>query len=239
MSLHLVGAPCGESLDFAGGLHTPQLPHASCRPVAAPPQKRVGASIRSRIAPGSMATRRFTSASDMIHLLPPDARLLIAQFAPHPCVPLLHASRRWLSRWGVANGRYEDWQDRQDAILERGLPVRIRGAEIHDQFFAVFLEAEESALIRSHVERAFDLHVTLGYVTDWFPGTAEECAMRINERWRGRTIVLQIEWMGGGGAAFLHQEDPLARDGDIAWLHSRGYYGSGVHIDPRQLHVSL
>ena len=178
-----------------------------------------------------MEVPRFNSAAEMYAFLPPDAQALVRRFTEHPAAACLWTSRRWLVLWGVANGRFADWQDRRDAMLANGLPVRIRGAEIHGDFFAVFVEASEEVLIRSHVERSFELHMTVGYVTDWWPGTAAECAVRINDRWRDRDVVLKISWMGSGGAAYLHEDEPLSQDADIAWLYKRGhYYERGMHI---------
>ena len=174
---------------------------------------------------------RFASAADMIHLLPPEARMLVAQFAPHPAAAALWTSRRWLRLWGITNGRYADWQERQEAIISHGLPILIRGAEIRGEFVAVFVEISESVLIRSHVERGFDLHMTIGYRKDWGDGIAEDCIAHINNRWRGREVVLKIAWMGSGGAAFLAEDDALGLDYDIAWLYARGWYADrGMHI---------
>ena len=159
--------------------------------------------------------------------------MLVAQFAPHPIVDALWTSRRWLRRWGTANEWYEDWQERRDLILRRGLPAHIEGAVVEGDFFSIHLRIDEEFLVRSHTARGFRLHITLGYVTDWRAGTAEEAAERINAKWRGLDLVLKISWMGSGGAAFLSDDEPLALDWDVAWLHHRGYYAD------RGLHVSL
>ena len=42
-----------------------------------------------------------------------------------------------------------------------------------------------------------------------------------------------------GGSANLAPTDFLATDEDILWLHSRGHYGNGLRVKPRQLHISL
>ena len=180
-----------------------------------------------------MATRRFTSVGDMIHLLPPDARLLIAQFAPHPAVDVLWTSRRWLRLWGIANDWFADWQERRDLMLRRGLPVHIEGAVLDKEFFSVHITISEDYLIRSHAARGFQLHLTLGFRSDWGAGIAEDAMVRINRRWSGRDAILHISWMGCGGAAFLDESDELAQDWDISWLHSRGWYSD------RGLHISL
>ena len=170
---------------------------------------------------------------DLFHRLPPDAQQLVRRFTPHPCVDVLYTSKNFLRRWGIANDWYADWQERRDVLLRDGLPVRITGAEIRGDFFAVYVEASEQHLIRPHAVRSFDLHITLGFTNDWWAGTAEEAMERINARWRGRDVVLHVAWMGSGGAVFLHDYDAVALDTDIAWLHRRGWYSD------RGLHISL
>ena len=51
--------------------------------------------------------------------------------------------------------------------------------------------------------------------------------------------MLDVASIGGGGSANLSLRDFQATDEDILWLHSRGHYGSGLHVKPRQLHISL
>jgi hypothetical protein len=142
-------------------------------------------------------------------------------------------SRRWRSLWGVANDWHADWEDRRDAILERGLPVLIEGAVLEGDFLSVHLEIDEAHLIRPHSARGFKLHVSIGYRGDWGDGFAESGAEGINLRWSGREVVLKIAWFGSGGTAFLAEDEPLALDYDLAWLYARGYYRE------RGLHVSL
>ena len=176
---------------------------------------------------------RFTSAADMIHLLPPEARMLVAQFAPHPAAAALWTSRRWLRLWGVANGWYADWQDRRDLMIRDGLPAHIEGAALEDNFLSVHMCIDEAYLVRPHIVRGFKLHVSIGFTTDWGDGIAAAAVENINSRWRDRHIVLKIAWMGSGGAAFLAEDDALARDYDVAWLYARGWYSD------RGMHVSL
>ena len=76
-------------------------------------------------------------------------------------------------------------------------------------------------------------HLSIGYASDWRPGVAEECRARLSERWVGRDLRILISWMSNSGAAFIHDDDWLALDYDIAWLHRRGHYWD------RGLHISL
>ena len=170
---------------------------------------------------------------ELFHRLPPDAQALVRRFTAHPATTALWSSRRWLKLWGIANDWYPDWQERRDAILERGLPARILGAELEGEFLSVHLNIEEVYLIRPHNVRGFQLHITIGYKTDWADGFAESGADNINGRWRGREVVLKISWFGSGGTAFLAEDDDLAMDYDLAWLYARGWYSD------RGLHVSL
>ena len=61
----------------------------------------------------------------------------------------------------------------------------------------------------------------------------------INAAWAERYHVLDIEWFGKGGAAMVRGSDPVSQDLVIQVAHRCGLYGNGVHVKPRQLHVSL
>ena len=130
---------------------------------------------------------------------------------------------------------YSDYNQRKERLLRDGLLVLVRGAHVDADtgFAAVYLEANEGDLLRSNTERGFDLHITLGYAADYGRGVAEECAAIINKRWRGRLVRLRVGWVGSGGSAQLAEDDELASDDYIVWLHSRGWYSD------RPLHVSL
>ena len=136
---------------------------------------------------------------------------------------------------------YTDWELRCQRLLRDGLRVLVEGVRVDPVtgFIGIYLIANESDLPRSNVDRDFDLHVTLGYVEDYYPGVATAAVERINERWRGRLVRLNVAWMGCGASAQLAEEDDMARDVDIRWLHSRGYYGNGRLTRVRGLHVSL
>ena len=136
---------------------------------------------------------------------------------------------------------YSDYQARHDRLLADGLLVLVRGARIDavSGFMAIYLEADESNLLRSNADRGFDLHLSLGFVSDYALGIAEQCINTINDRWRGRLVRLKVSWIGRGGSIQLARDDPLAGDDYIRWLHSRGWYGNGVNCRPRQPNISL
>ena len=136
---------------------------------------------------------------------------------------------------------YSDYSERKERLLANGLLVLARGAHIDAAtgFVSISLEANESELLRSNVEREFALHITLGYASDYAAGVAHDAAARINRRWAGRLVRLRVGWVGSGGSAQLADDDELVMGPNIYWLHSRGHYGNGVHIRPRDRHVSL
>ena len=136
---------------------------------------------------------------------------------------------------------YADYHIRKDRLVTDGLLVLVRGARIDPGtgFIGVYFDANEGDLLRSNTDRGFELHLTLGYASDYYAGVAEEAVERINQRWRGRLVRLRVEWVGGGGSIKLSKADLLASDSDIVWLHSRGWYGNGVNCRPRQPHISL
>ena len=126
-------------------------------------------------------------------------------------------------------------------LLEKhGLPVVFTEARIEDSgFLALYMWADEALLPRSHVSRGWELHVSLGFQSDYPEGTAELLVNCINGVWANRYHVLIVEWIGQGGAAMIDAEDPIAQDLLIQVVHVLGHYGNGRHTAPRQLHVSL
>ena len=134
-----------------------------------------------------------------------------------------------------------DWQARCDRLRVNGLLVLVEDVRVDPTtgFVAVYFVANEGDLPRSHVDRDFQLHMTLGYASDYADGVALRLATTLRRRWAGRLLRLRVGWFGGGGSAQLAYDDVLAQDPDIHWLHSRGHYGNGVNVLPRQLHVSL
>ena len=136
---------------------------------------------------------------------------------------------------------YGDWELRCQRLLREGLLVLVDGVRIDPitGFVAIYLTANEADLPRSNVERNFHLHITLGYKSDYVTSIVEDAVERLNVRWRGRLVRLDIAWMGGGGSAQLSKNDAFYNDADVWWLHSRGFYGNGRRTRVRRLHVSL
>jgi hypothetical protein len=128
---------------------------------------------------------------------------------------------------------FDDWRSRMTAIRSIGLPVIITGLELQDNgFLSICLDVEEVYLPRSHADRGFDLHVSIGYIQDYDDlTTALEAALRLHNRWSGRWTLLNISWIGSGGAAYLHTYDMLNDDEDFTYLYSRGRYRArGAHV---------
>ena len=134
---------------------------------------------------------------------------------------------------------FPDWGDRLELLRRHGLPILITEARIEDDFVALYLQADEACLPRSHVNRNFPLHITLGYRQDYAEGVAEMLCEVINGKWAGRYHVVQFDWIGKGGGADIHKDDPIAQDEVLRFLHSNGHYGNGKHVRPRRLHISL
>ena len=136
---------------------------------------------------------------------------------------------------------YCDYESRKERLLRHGLLVLVEEVRVDPAtgFLAIYLQANDSDLLRSNTDREFPLHITLGYASDYGNGVAAEAAQRLNNRWRGRLVRLAIDWVGGGGSIQLAANDLFVMDEDVYWLHSRGWYGNGVNCLPRSLHVSL
>ena len=130
---------------------------------------------------------------------------------------------------------HDNWEERKEGLEKFGLPVIILGVELTSTgFLSLLVQADEAYLLRSHRDRGFELHMSLGYVTDYEDkAEALQAAGRLHHRWAGQWVLLNIEWVGSGGAAFLHQYDMISDDPDFQYLHQRGCYRD------RQPHVSL
>ena len=220
-------------------LHIPCLILAACIPLVST-HLRIAFTLtisfiaeRRSLNSTGLSGSNAPAAMDVFHRLPYEAQKLIIRFTPHPVVHHLYKSEKFVHLWALSQGWYEDWKDRRDRLLRDGLPVRVLGARIESDFFAVYLDADERYLLRSHKKRDFELHITIGYASDFQEGDAVAAAARINEKWAGYDYTLWISWVGSGGAVFLHKKDHIANDPDIVWFHSRGWYRD------RQLHVSL
>ena len=131
------------------------------------------------------------------------------------------------------------WQARCEAIVQHGVPAFIKRASIIDDFVSVELEIDDAVLPRPASMRPFDLHLTLGYASDYNIEIVTEAVERINKRWSGQWLPLRINRWTSGGTIELAWDDMLHQDEDIWWLHSRGYYGNGRRTKARKLHISL
>ena len=146
---------------------------------------------------------------------------------PHPWRPQVDsdwAADGWLPTWRVTRARLET----------SGLLVTIREASVEEAtgFIAIWLEAEESQLPRTHRSRGFELHISIGKLHNYYSAAiVYEAINRINARWAGRTLRLAIGYMAG--TAVLAANDLLACDEDLMWLHDRGCYSD------RPIHISL
>ena len=93
-------------------------------------------------------------------------------------------------------------------------------------------DIDEHYLPRSHEARGFQLHLTLLFQSELTQELAR-ALLGVSARWTGRRVILNVAWVGSGGAAFLDAADPIASDAEVRQLHSAGYYAS------RGLHISL
>ena len=163
---------------------------------------------------------------------------------PKPCVPTISPDpgRLKLSRRNraAAMAWAPNWEERLAWVAQNGLPVVFTEARVEGNgFFALYLRADEALLPRSNVSRGWGLHISLGYESDYPAGVAGVLREAINAAWAERYHVLDIEWFGKGGAAMVRGSDPVSQDLVIQVAHRCGHYGNGVHVKPRQLHVSL
>jgi hypothetical protein len=165
--------------------------------------------------------------------------MLVASYAPHPAADLLWSSRKFRSLWAIANDWHADREDRLDYLVRYGMRTYIVGASIVEDFVSIEVFVDEALLPRTSAAREFKLHITLGFESDYGAGIARDAVIRINERWKGREVNLQLQRWTSGGTVELAWYEELAKDPDVHWLHSRGYYGNGIRIDSRQLHISL
>jgi hypothetical protein len=134
-------------------------------------------------------------------------------------------------------GYRADYYEWKEAVVQNGLPATIRGVELlppwnGDRLLALAVDIDEAFLPRSHEARGFKLHMTLIFESELTDALAAD-ALRVHQRWAGRHVILRIDWVGSGGAAFLDAADPLAADAEVRQLHGAGYYAS------RGLHISL
>ena len=133
---------------------------------------------------------------------------------------------------------FPDYEDRLQWIANNGLPVIFTEARCDPSgFTALYCRIDDDVLPRSNARRGFELHITLGFWSEFEKYlTYEQLEVlldEVNARWSGVHHVLWIEWTGRGASARIHPEDIVQLDDVITALHN-----TGGHQD-RQLHVSL
>ena len=133
---------------------------------------------------------------------------------------------------------FPDYEDRLQWIANNGLPVIFTEARCDPSgFTALYCQIDDDVLPWSNECRGFELHITLGFWSDFKKYlTYEQLEVlrgEVNARWSGVHQVLWIEWTGRGASAQIHPEDAVQLDDIITALHN-----IGGHQD-RQLHVSL
>ena len=132
--------------------------------------------------------------------------------------------------WAGWRGDYDAWKV---TVLARGLPARVMGVELMPpwdgrRLLSIMVEIDEADLPRSHAQRGFALHLSLLFEDELTEDLALD-ALRLHNKWAGRHLVLDVAWVGSGGAAFLAPTDPLAADAHR--LHSAGWFADrGIHI---------
>ena len=95
-------------------------------------------------------------------------------------------------------------EERLAWVARNGLPVIFTEARVEDNgFFALYLRADEALLPRGDVSRGWELHISLGHKSDDPEGVAEVLCEAISAAWADRYHVLDIEWVGKGGAAMV------------------------------------
>jgi hypothetical protein len=127
---------------------------------------------------------------------------------------------------------FPDWEARAELIKRRGIPCTIVGLAWFDDLLVLQVDIPEEILPRSHLDRGFNLHVSLLFAEE-FTEDLHLHAVSLHRRWAGRRVRLPVEWVGYGGAAMLNPNGSLASDPDLQALHKAGWYSD------RQVHISL
>ena len=83
---------------------------------------------------------------------------------------------------------FPNYYERRAWLERNGLPVIIQEARVTpDGFVAIYLSADDAVLLPSNANREWDLHITLGYTSDYPEGVAEVLRQHINAAWAGRS----------------------------------------------------
>ena len=75
---------------------------------------------------------------------------------------------------------------------------RVLGAAWLDDLLVLELDAPEAALPRSNAARGWPLHISLLFRNELKEELTRH-AVSLHDRWSGRAVVLQVEWVGRGG----------------------------------------
>jgi hypothetical protein len=148
--------------------------------------------------------------------------------------------RGWYGPPGEAQDTwFDDYDARKDRIVSGGLPTYIRGFRmLPDGFLAMWVDIDEDLLPRRHVDRRFDLHMTLGKKA-WYnwngisDESLQDLIQELNRRYAGTNRVFKIDRLGHGGAAMFHKDENFGDDPIIDFLYNHG----GETKD--HLHISL
>ena len=148
------------------------------------------------------------------------------------------ADRGWNWPYGEAQDTwFDDFEERKDRIIAEGLPVYIRGFRIGDDgFVAMYVGATENVLPRRHMDRRFDLHFSLGKISDYETAgvperVVQEVVRALNAKYAGRDYTIKIHKLGGGGSAIFHKDEPLIHDPLVKFLFDNGGVShKGAHI---------
>ena len=117
----------------------------------------------------------------------------------------------------------------------RRLPVRLLGPRVDGDFLAIYVAVDDAWLPRPHSTRGWELHVSLGFLSEYRArGLTDDAIMELinilGERWSGRHHMLTIEWVGRGAALMIHRDDVLALDPIVDFLSAHGGYERQLHI---------
>ena len=153
--------------------------------------------------------------------------------APHPVAAAFRAAG-WADSDGeqdfdeaawLAEGWKPEWRVIRACMERQGLLVEVIEARVDPWgFVAVWFDADEIDLPRTHLARNNGLHISLGYLDDWpgFENQVRESVEELNATWAGRTILLPVERMSS--SARIARDHPLAADPNILYWQRRGRY---------------
>ena len=138
----------------------------------------------------------------------------------------------------VVNGWFADWMTRRDRMVRDGLPVYFDRIAIDGDFVAFVVHIAEEHLPRSHADRGFGLHVSIGFLSTLRERGLDTAGVKLyleelHTRYSGRHRLVKVQRLGFGGAAILHDDDELMMDPIFEALYKFGGY------EYREPHISL